>query len=90
MGEFIGHLISALFSSGTDLEVRATPHQCIRRALRISRRRRALTPEQVEFATAWLNHALGNLRELDLESKEVALRIALLKISHAKVASPTL
>lgn len=90
MSELIGHLISALFNGGTVFEVRATPHQCIRHALRISRRRRALTPEQVEFATAWLNHALGNLRELDLESREVALRIALLKVSHAKVASPAL
>lgn len=85
MLEYVGHLISSLLSGGTDLDVKATPRQCVKHALRLSRRRRPLTPEQHEFAAAWLRHALNHLKELQLESKEMAIRIALLRVKHAPV-----
>ncbi|QOD05849.1 hypothetical protein [Pseudarthrobacter sp. BIM B-2242] len=85
MLEFIGHLVSSLLSGGTDVDVKATPRQCVKHALRISRSRRPLTPEQHEFAAAWLRHALNHLKDLKLESKEMAIRIALLKVEHASV-----
>ena len=87
MLELIGHIISSLLSGGTDFDVKATPRQCVKHALRISRRRRPLTPEQHEFASAWLQHALDHLKDLKLESKEVAIRIAQLKVRHAAVSA---
>lgn len=85
MLEFIGHLISGLLSGGTNFDVDSTHKQRVKHAMRISRKRSPLTPEQHEFALAWLKHALANLPELRMEDKEVALRMALLKVSHAKV-----
>lgn len=87
MLEFIGHLISSVLSSGTDFDVKATPRQCVKHALRLSRRRRPLTPEQHEFATAWLQHALDHLTDLHLESKEVAIRVAQLKVRYAAISA---
>lgn len=85
MLELLGDLLGSLIAGGTDFDVAPTNRQRIRHALRISRKRRPLTPQQHKFATAWLRYGLHHLEELKLERKEVALRVALLKLKHAQV-----
>jgi transcriptional regulator NrdR family protein len=86
MLEFLGLLLSSLFDGWDPFDVEPTDRQRIRHALRISRKKRPLTPEQYDFATRWLQYGLDHLKELKLESKEVGRGVGLMRVKRAQVA----
>lgn len=85
MFDFLLSLLGSVLQGGTDFDVPATDRQSIRHALRISRKRRPLSPQQHAFATAWLQYGIDHMKELGMESKEVQLRVGLLRVKHARV-----
>lgn len=80
--DFILDLIGALLEfAWTDW--RPTRRQRVKRALRLSRRKR-LSVKHREFSRRWLKFGLDNISDLRLESREPELKTALERVQQSQ------